>query len=286
MNKIPENLTPSLTISQAKITIPSIINSILPNSSFKRIGTVEQKNKLYDKYQIEKDGKQLDFFEDITSFYGRGKIIPNLFELDVPQFDLAYSLKNFLENNFEKLNKVALSRNINLNTIRVVFKPASSDMISNHIATYIQAKNEILVTPFKEYNSLFDYPILHSYNLYKLFILHEVVHLVYGYDFKCIAQIKGDVSETIIGKDCIQFTPLQERTFANEFINYLLWSHKPGAFENKHEILAFVNCVFFGIQSNLFTLKELRESVVYALSDNRETLNLLVNQLIILEKLK
>jgi hypothetical protein len=284
MENIPLNLIPSLTISQAKVSINTMINQLMPNSTFKRFGLIERNEKKYDKYVINNNGKEMIFYDDITHVFGRGQLTSNSFEKDFPSFEKSYFLMEFIGDQFNTLNKVALDRKIDLSKLKIRFQPVSSDMIGQQIATYIPSTHEIFVTPYKNYDSLFEYPILHSFNLYKLFILEQVVHFVYGYNFN--EELGLSDNDPTPGKDCILFTPLKERTFANEFVNYLLWKHKPNAFENKHEILAFLHCVLFGVSSNLFTYKDVRESVIKALLQNRETMTVLVNQLINLEKKK
>lgn len=57
------------------------------------------------------------------------------------------------------------------------------------------------------------------------------------------------------------FTPLSERSFANEYVNYTLWTHKPLAFLENKERLAYEHGELFGLNSELFTSSELIKSI-------------------------
>jgi len=84
--------------------------------------------------------------------------------------------------------------------------------------------------------------LLHGFNFYKLFLFHQIIHVSQQYDV-----VETEVETNPESKEeCINFIPLPEFNFANDFINFTFWSHKPNAFDHEEEIAAFVQTVIYG----------------------------------------
>jgi len=279
----PDTALESLTISQAKFAIPKIFGHLFEDYEYEREGHYFINNRHFDVYKVKADKTDFKFYEDITAFYGKGNIIPNLMERDLPTPNQPYPLDFVLGREYEQLKVYGAKRNIDLDKIKVIFKLYSSNMVSNYIAAFYPNRNEIDVTAIKEYHKTYDYPILHSFNLYKLFVLHQVIHILYNHDFyNTEIEIRGDYYQPKIGEDCISFTPISRRTHASEFINYMFWLHQPKAFSRDNEKSAFINSMLFGVQSKLFTIEDIIDSINIAKPDNETRINLITE----IERLK
>lgn len=253
----PDTALQSLTISQATLAIPAVFNKLFDQHNYSRKGHIRISEKIYDVYEIDADGESFTFYEDVTSFFGKGRIILNLFNLDVPFPNQSIPLSEFITDDLPKEKQFSIS-----NKVTVQFKQYSSNMVSNYIAAYYPQRNQIDTTAIKEYNKTFGFPVLHSYNLYKLFLVHQLCHLMTRHDFhQTEVELKGDYYQPKIGIECIGFNPITNRTHANEFINYTLWTHLPNAFNNEHERHAFKRSVYYGIVTEVFTIKEVYDAI-------------------------
>lgn len=272
----PETAIKSLTISQAKVAMPAILSHLFDNYEVIEQRLIKIENSHYDVYIIKACHQEYEFYDNVTAFFGKGKIIQNLMEKDLPSPNTPYSLEFVLQNYYQYLKKIGIGKNINIDNVKVRFKIYASNMVSNYIAAYYPDRNEIDVTAIKEYNKTYDFPILHSFNLYKLFVLHQVIHILDNHEFTDTeTEIKGNYYQPIIGKDCIHFTPINKRTHANEFINYMFWTHQPNAFDDENEINAFICAVSFGIETKVFTQDEIIESIKEAKINNKTQENLI-----------
>lgn len=266
----PETALSSLTISQARVAIPAIFGKLFDKYEYEREGHSHINGNVYDIYKVLADKEEFTFYDDITAFYGRGKLIQNLWEKDMPNPDNLYPIENFLDIYYQQYFEEGLRNGVDISKIKVCFKRYASNMVSNYIAAYYPSRNQIDVTPVKEYDKKFDFPILHSYNLYKLFILHQVDHIVKHHDFtQTEIELNGNYYQIKIGIECTQFVPNNKRTHANEFINYMFWVHKPGAFNSTVEQIAFYKSAVYGINSNLFEKEELIQSIKLSRVDER-----------------
>jgi len=275
----PDIALESLTISQAKIAIPAIFGYLFDKYEYERDGHYFIDNRHYDVYKVIAENREYVFYEDITAFYGLGNIIPHLWERDLPTPNNPYSLEFVLGVDYEQLKNYGTKKNIDLDKIKVRFKKYSSNMVSNYVAAYYPERKEIDVTAIKEYHKTYDFPILHSFNLYKLFVMHQVIHILYNHDFyNTETEIRGDYYQPKNGEECISFTPIQRRTFANEFINYMFWTHKPEAFNRENEKSAFLNSVLFGVKSKLFSVEEVIDAIIESNSDTN-TRNCLIESI-------
>jgi hypothetical protein len=256
----PETALQSLTISQAKLSIPAIFGSLFDQYEYTRKGQLKMNNKVYDVYQVLADNDEFIFYEDITCFYGKGNINKNLMELDVPLPNVSYPLTDFITEDLLDEKQYAEEK-----TITVKFKQYASNMVSNYIAGFYPQRNQIDVTAIKQYDKSFQFPVLHSYNLYKLFLIHQLCHVIKNHDFHLTENpIRGNYYQPIIGVDCITFTPTSERTHATEFINYTLWTHLPRSFEDENEKYAFKRSAFYGVNTNVFNSEELIKAIKLA----------------------
>ncbi|MDD4309541.1 MAG: hypothetical protein PHO32_04110 [Candidatus Cloacimonetes bacterium] len=261
----PETAYRSLTIVQGRVTIDSYFQSLSIPYEIKDRLLVHIQGNHYDKYEIQANGESYCYYSDVTSVFGRGIVFDNALGLDYPDLDTAYPLEAVLGDMYKEIKEKWEANGKEYSKIYVVFQPCASDDVSQSIAFYHTGENVIMVALFKswyrELNMVDDYPILHSYNLYKLFIFHQVSHILEEYDPINTETELMQNYQPVIGIDCMDFTPLSERSFANEYVNYTFWTHKPGAFSDNKERLAFKLGAQFGIHSELFTSAELIQSI-------------------------
>jgi hypothetical protein len=232
----------------------------------------ENQGKHYDIYTLTNPStkEKEDFYFDITPFYGRGGLIMNSAFRDLPPHGQPFGLSDILGEEDANLilsmakridDKMGADKLFNyISSLTITFKQYSSNMMSQYIAFHDWQENTILVTPIRMYQG--DIPILHSFNLYRLFIIHQIDHVLFSFDrSRTETPIRGNYYEPILGQDCIGFKPLPDFNFANDFLNYTFWSHTPTAFFDDYEINAFRTSAIFGQNEGLFSVDELIEGI-------------------------
>lgn len=269
MSQLPKNQS-----IEAALPIMCITNEYLwkdyilscdPTLTFMTQANTSMEHRHFDvlSFLSKSTGKEIDFYFDISSFYGKGDTYPP--ELDVPTPGQLLTLPQLLGREGDYLISVLKKDDIDLSSAKVVFKQYSSEMLSRYVAIWYQNKNLIQITPIRAYDEGTDIPILHGYNFWRLMFEHQLQHAIDAYNSVATEiDIKADYYKPIIGQDCMQFTPQSEYNFANDLINYTFITHKPAAFNNQKEIRAFGASLHFGYARSLFTLEEIRLAITAA----------------------
>jgi hypothetical protein len=218
-------------------------------------------------------------FFDISAFFGRGDIYSP--QLDLPAPETTVPVEQILggEAVFQAIgirddidSDEAYAKTVNLNRVPVTFKQFSSEMLSRYIALLYPAEQVLEVTPLRCYDEN-QIPMLHGFQFYQLFIIHALHHVLQEYDQRATETVpKADYYQPVIGEDCLQFEPLPPFNFANEFINYTFWTHRPGAFREKNEVYAFYSVALYALGKGIMTKTELLTALQAARSD-QDTLN-------------
>jgi hypothetical protein len=147
-------------------------------------------------------------------------------------------------------------------------------MISRYIALLYPEERTIDATPLRCYDEN-DVPILHGFQFYQFFIIHALCHINSGYNQRRTETTpRPDYYIPVIGEDCMQFVPLQGFRFANDFINYTFWTHRPGAFQDESEADAFNSAATYALGKRLMTKDELITPIQAARPD-KDILNTL-----------
>lgn len=228
-------------------------------------------DKQYDLLKFKKNriiGKDIetDLYFDITSFYGKNTVIlPK--HLDTPPANKSLPLSKFvmMSDDFFDLCKKELG--IELRDYSLTFKQYSSEMVGGHVANLWIEDKTILVSPIRKYYEK-EIPILHGYYMMRMMIDHQVQHLMDSFDaIKTETPFRSDYYKPVIGIDCVHFNPLPDYSYANDLINFTLYSHQPEAFKQHNEIRAFMASLQVGYSYNLFTTNELMQSVTCAKLD-------------------
>lgn len=273
----PETAFLTLTTMQAKVAIAYYFGRRNMGYEINMISLLDIGDKKFDQYEITSEGETYIYYEDVTRVFGRLCVI-DLNKVDYPDPNSRYPLSKILGDSYEPLQSEARKQGINLAYIEVLFKSYSSDMVSYYIAAYYPQYSEIRCTAIKEFDKENDYPILHSYALFKLFIIHQIYHILDDHDFietETDTTYKEDYYVPKSGIDCIDFSPIEQRSVAGEYVNYSFWIHQPGAFGHKNEIRAFVDCAQVGIKTGVFTLDEVIAAVGAAKPDMKTQKSLL-----------
>ena len=267
----PETAFTTLTTLQAKIAINYYFHRKRVDYSIAKISLRCIDEMIYDEYEILSGEETYLYYEDVTQVFGRSNELPRA-GLDYPDSDTPYALERVLGSEYyEILKGNCLNQGIDLAAIDVVFKDYSSDMVSKYIAAFYPQYNEIRATAIKEYDKEHKYPVLHSYRLYNMFIVHQILHLLYQQDFnetETETGYKEDYYQPKRGIDCIDFSPIEQRSFANEYVNYSFWTHQPDAYQNEKEAKIFFHSAEYGIKTGLFTLEELAAAILAAKPDS------------------
>lgn len=267
LNK-PETAFVTLTALQATIDVAGYFRSKNRSFEFNKFTHLHHGDRLIDQFEYTSEGETYIYYVDVTPVLGR-RCEVEYSKVDNPDPHSRYLLSRLLGDAYAPLRNLAQKRRINLSSLEVLFLPHSSKMVSNFIAVYVPKIHEIWATAFKDFDNELFYPILHSYALYKLFIVHQAYHILDKHDHhKTEIDPKYDVLNVKKpGIDCVEFTPIATRTFANEYVNYSFWIHKPRAYRHKKEIRAFLESAYCGINTGVFTLDELKEAVKAAKPD-------------------
>ncbi|MBU0680739.1 MAG: hypothetical protein KKD73_04885 [Proteobacteria bacterium] len=277
----------AMTITQPNVYFGHKFGSEL---KYERLGSFKENNRYFDKYSyIHPDtNKEVVVCFDVTSFYGRGQIIQEQIKFDFPKLNEPCPVQDLFGVDFIRDSiGISLVRGIreDVESTKITFKNFSSDMISKHVAIYIKNSHEIQVAPVRCY--LDKYPVLHGFNFYKLFIIHQLYHIKRMYDTsETETKIIPDYYEPVVGEDCVNFTPLPAYNFINDFLNYILWTHKPGAFFSEEERNAFSYCIAYGVKTRLFTVEEVEEAILSCQLDHILAIELLKSVKAMFEKEK
>jgi len=215
-----------------------------------------------------------DYF-DVTPIHGDGGTVYRLSNLDFPLPNSPIKLGDFIASirrcdipeahsnqmGFDQLTDCLEIANYPwedktkliawLNNTTITFNSYSPCHEGKVIARWNCSRDNINVIPFRHYLNA-ELPILHGYNFYKLFLFHQIIHIsqLHNVGETEIEDIQGDKEA------CISFTPLPGFNFANDLINYTLWSHKQNAFDHSYELEAFAQTVKYGFRAGLFELSE------------------------------
>lgn len=250
----------------------------------RRIGSFSENGRNYDVYEFDNpvSREREKIFFDITYFFGRVPLLlePKRLNFPVAHFEKKISVKEMFGEQLvnEAFPDISNSDKAKLNSTTLFFEAVPSNIVSNLIAIDNKSESVIEVFPLREFHKD-GFPMLYGYHFYILFIIHQLTH-----GLLCHKVEETEIRETKearlidIGVDCVSFTPIAELTIANDFVNYLFWTHQPTAFENTNEQRAFQRMAKFAFSSNLFSKDELQSAISKSKIDGK--LQNLLNELL------
>jgi hypothetical protein len=251
---------------QAKLylerTIPSLFGRELAHS---KLWTMVDGERYFDVHQVQDTDtiRRERFYFDVSAYFDKPSLSANTLWRDLPEPHRTYPLTQFFSR--EELYFIAPPDNRMsrpwIDEYTVKFKQFSSEQIGQRIATLSTRSRSIEVAPVRMYMNQ-EIPFLHGYRFYKLFMVHQIAHWQQGHDPR-LTELgpRRDGRRPRPGLDCVAFKPLKPYDFARDFLNFMFWNHQPDAFDDRTELDAFAETARFGIQAELFTLRELRQAL-------------------------
>ena len=125
-----------------------------------------------------------------------------------------------------------------LGQIRLDFARYASRQLSNTVAVTLLEDDVPTVRAAAVREFITDsLPLFHGFSFVKPFLMHQVMHLLCReHGDHASAEVKPRANcVPVPGLDCVPFTPAVNETPASDFWNYMLWAHRPGAFESEVE---------------------------------------------------
>jgi hypothetical protein len=280
----PERAIPCMCITQAGLYLDIRLSQVFGRPMpYNRRGSSQFGDRHYDVYTFMNPttSREEECFFDITAFFGRGDIYSTKLDLPAPGVTIPVEQIIGKEAVFQAVGlsddiepEKAFEKALKLNQIPVTFKQFSSEMISRYIALLYPEDRTIDATPLRCHDEN-HVPILHGFQFYQLFIIHALCHIDSGFNQRRTETTpRPDYYIPVIGKDCMHFKPLQGFHFANDFINYTFWTHRPRAFQEKNEINAFYSAALYALGKRLMTKDEMITAIQSARPDE-DTLNIL-----------
>ena len=282
----PERAVRSMCITQASVylemRLPQVFGRAIVHN---RKGSSKIADRHYDIYSFLNPytSKNEECFFDISAFFGRGDTYSP--KLDLPTPGTTMQVEQILGGDavFQAIGirdasdpEKAFAETMRLNQVHVTFKQFSSEMLSRYIVLLYPEDRALEITPLRSYDEN-NIPILHGFQFYQLFIIHALYHILEGYDQRATETVpKADYYNPVIGKDCLGFEPLPLFDFANDFINYTFWTHRPGAFQDPNEVYAFYSAATYALGKGLMKKAELLAAIQAARPD-QDTVNSLTS---------
>jgi len=105
-------------------------------------------------------------------------------------------------------------------------------------------------------------PLFHGFRFVKPFLMHQVMHLLYHAN-PALTEVKPKSNYVlpVPGVDCVSFTPAVHETPAGDFWNYMLWAHRPGAFESEIERMILTASARTAVAGEFVKLVELVDAL-------------------------
>lgn len=259
-----------MCLSQASLFLRVRLHQVFSESlAFSGIGSRSIQDRHFDVYVFRNpsNGQDEECYFDVTAFFGRGRILRNSSELDLPAPGTPIDVGSLLgleclaqaigvQDDFESLERLL--------SVNVIFGQWSSDQLSQNIAVLMHDTNAIEATPIRSYDEN-GVPILHGFAFYQLYVIHQLCHLDSKHDAqRTEVPPRGNHYRPDIGKGCMSFRILPTFHFAGDFINYTFWTHRPEAFLDQNELSAFLSAALYAVRQKWVTKAELLESLTLA----------------------
>lgn len=248
----PDSALSTLCITQSDLSIDWHLNKFYPGekSAFSRLGSREIDGRHFDVYEGKAGSTNREYWMDVSYWYGRGldmspkRSLPPPGEIKtVLDFFAGPSASNFPLTS----EQLEASRDF-LSQFEVRFATWSSNQFSHAVATPPLVAGEsptIFATAVRKYIDE-DLPFLHGFRFIAPFVAHQIYHLLIGEISDYHTELKADYYRPEPGVECIDFDWLPSDSPANDFWNYMLTAHKPGAFSvdgEKYALIFSINSI-------------------------------------------
>ena len=257
----------TLCISQSDLSIRWHLNKFYPGekAEFSRLGSQEIDGRHYDVYESKAGATNREYWMDVNYWYGRGLDMSPKRSLPPPGKNVT-ALELFAgpsASNFPLTSEQLESSRDYLSQFDVQFSIWSSNNFSHAVATPPKMVGEsptILTTAVRQYLDE-DLPLLHGFRFIAPFVAHQIYHLLIREISNYHTELKADYYRPEPGVECIDFDWLPSDSPADDFWNYMLAAHKPGAFSVDGEKYALLFSTKSIISDGYVSGKELYQAL-------------------------
>lgn len=266
----PDNALRTLCITQADWSIRWHLEHRygVTTPEYERHGLQHVNDRAFDVYEAALPEGRREYWMDVSYWFGRGLLLQSS-RLDAPAPGEETSIGEFfgleqirnLPFHPEALPQVSAL----LDQMALRFAGYSSQQFYNRVAGMQLEPGRLVIEATAVRQFLADsLPLFHGFQLLKIFLIHQAMHRIARADpGPTEVTPRADCAVPMPGMDCVQFTPHAQETPAHDFWHYMLWSHRPGAFESESERKILTQSAATGMCSGFLKPEEL----VAALND-------------------
>ena len=238
----PDNALRTLCITQADWAIrwhlANCHGVFMPE--YERRGLQQVDGERYDVYEAAIPGGRREYWMNVSYWFGRGLLIgANRFDAPSPNEEATLG-ECFGPEQTQNLpfQPEALPQVIELlNHTALRFCGYSSQQFYNNVSGMRMEPGRVVIEATAVRRFIADsLPLFHGFLFLKPFLVHQAMHVIVRTDPR-LTEVSpiADYAVPVPGEHCVQFTPYPQETPAHDFWHYMLWSHRPGAFETEAE---------------------------------------------------